>query len=173
MARSYRVCHHSSRLDFLSIRWLSLGYVKIAYFELSFWLHNTPPGLCFIYTDRLGRKPVILAASVVFTIGSIVMGAADGKEGLLAGRIIVGVGIGKENHQMNFNQFPSSPPHWSVCCAVLPVATHMFVSISFVRLVWEGKSQAAIFFMLCPGGGWECRWAAVMKKIWLDSANDV
>jgi hypothetical protein len=39
------------------------------------------------------------------------MGAADGKEGLLAGRIIVGVGIGKENHQMNFNQFPSSPPH--------------------------------------------------------------
>jgi SP family myo-inositol transporter-like MFS transporter 13 len=59
----------------------------------------------------LGRKPVILAASVVFTIGSIVMGAADGKEGLLAGRIIVGVGIGKENHQMNFNQFPSSPPH--------------------------------------------------------------
>lgn len=47
-------------------------------------------------TDRLGRKPVILAASVVFTAGSIVMGAADGKEGLLAGRIIVGVGIGKE-----------------------------------------------------------------------------
>lgn len=46
--------------------------------------------------DRLGRKPVILAASVVFTIGSVVMGAADGKEGLLAGRIIVGVGIGKK-----------------------------------------------------------------------------
>ncbi|KAK4010706.1 hypothetical protein OUZ56_019837 [Daphnia magna] len=45
-------------------------------------------------SDRLGRKPVILAASVVFTIGSVVMGAADGKEGLLAGRIIVGVGIG-------------------------------------------------------------------------------
>ncbi|XP_046456243.1 proton myo-inositol cotransporter-like isoform X2 [Daphnia pulex] len=45
-------------------------------------------------SDRLGRKPVILAASVVFTAGSIVMGAADGKEGLLAGRIIVGVGIG-------------------------------------------------------------------------------
>ena len=45
--------------------------------------------------DRLGRKPVILAASVVFAVGSIVMGAADGKEALLAGRIIVGIGIGK------------------------------------------------------------------------------
>lgn len=30
--------------------------------------------------DRFGRKPVILAASFVFAIGSIVMGAADGKE---------------------------------------------------------------------------------------------
>ena len=45
--------------------------------------------------DRVGRKPVILAASVVFAIGSIVMGAADGKEVLLAGRIVVGIGIGK------------------------------------------------------------------------------
>lgn len=49
----------------------------------------------YIYLDRLGRKPVILAASVVFAVGSIVMGAANGKEALLAGRIIVGIGIGK------------------------------------------------------------------------------
>ena len=44
--------------------------------------------------DRLGRKPVILAASVVFAVGSVVMGAADGKEALLVGRIVVGIGIG-------------------------------------------------------------------------------
>jgi SP family myo-inositol transporter-like MFS transporter 13 len=62
------------------------------------------------YTDRLGRKPVILAASVVFTIGSIVMGAADGKEGLLAGRIIVGVGIGKDT-QKESNESQSILPH--------------------------------------------------------------
>ncbi len=62
-----------------------------------------PPSHCFLiillfflFIDRLGRKPVILAASVVFTVGSIVMGAADGKEVLLAGRIVVGIGIGKE-----------------------------------------------------------------------------
>ena len=65
---------------------------------------NNAPFFFCVVTDRLGRKPVILAASVVFTAGSIVMGAADGKEGLLAGRIIVGVGIGKEN-KMNPNHF--------------------------------------------------------------------
>lgn len=64
-----------------------------------------------IHTDRLGRKPVILAASVVFTIGSIVMGAADGKEGLLAGRIIVGVGIGKEKSPNEFQSIPFLLPH--------------------------------------------------------------
>lgn len=45
-------------------------------------------------TDKVGRKPVILFASVVFTAGSIVMGLANSKEILLVGRIIVGVGIG-------------------------------------------------------------------------------
>jgi hypothetical protein len=59
----------------------------------------------------------------------------------------VGVGIGKENHQMNFNQFPSSPPHWSVCCAVLPVATHMFVSISLY--VWYEKENPRLRSFLC------------------------
>ncbi|XP_023718603.1 proton myo-inositol cotransporter isoform X2 [Cryptotermes secundus] len=45
-------------------------------------------------TDKLGRKPVILLASIVFSAGSIIMGLANGKEVLLAGRIIVGIGIG-------------------------------------------------------------------------------
>jgi SP family myo-inositol transporter-like MFS transporter 13 len=38
---------------------------------------------------------VILLASIVFAAGSIIMGLANGKEVLLVGRIIVGVGIGK------------------------------------------------------------------------------
>ena len=38
---------------------------------------------------------MILAASVTFALGSFVMGFASGKESLLAGRIIVGIGIGK------------------------------------------------------------------------------
>jgi SP family myo-inositol transporter-like MFS transporter 13 len=45
--------------------------------------------------DRVGRKPVILLGSIVFTAGSVIMGLANDKVTLLVGRIIVGVGIGK------------------------------------------------------------------------------
>jgi SP family myo-inositol transporter-like MFS transporter 13 len=45
--------------------------------------------------DRVGRKPVILLGSLVFTAGSVIMGLANGQEVLLVGRLVVGVGIGK------------------------------------------------------------------------------
>src|SRR5437868_14713557 len=45
-------------------------------------------------TDRWGRRPVIFAGSVLFTIGAILLAAANGKELLLIGRFIVGGGIG-------------------------------------------------------------------------------
>ncbi|XP_034230917.1 proton myo-inositol cotransporter-like isoform X2 [Thrips palmi] len=46
------------------------------------------------WTDRYGRRKTILAAAMVFTVGSLVMGFATGKEMLLVGRLIVGVGVG-------------------------------------------------------------------------------
>lgn len=46
-------------------------------------------------TDRYGRKIVIILASVVFTLGSVLMGVAHNEETLIAGRLIVGIGIGK------------------------------------------------------------------------------
>ena len=45
--------------------------------------------------DRLGRRPVIMMASVVFTVGALCMGIAGDRYLLLAGRIVVGAGIGK------------------------------------------------------------------------------
>ena len=42
----------------------------------------------------LGRKPVILTASLVFTAGAIVLGVAYNRIMLLVGRITVGIGIG-------------------------------------------------------------------------------
>ena len=47
-----------------------------------------------VFNSYLGRKPTILIASTVFTVGAIVMGVANDKEVLLVGRLIVGIGIG-------------------------------------------------------------------------------
>ena len=47
--------------------------------------------------DWLGRKPTILLASFVFTTGAVLLGVALNREMLLAGRIIVGMGIGRPN----------------------------------------------------------------------------
>ena len=45
-------------------------------------------------TDKWGRKPVILFASLVFTVGSVLLGLAWSKWMLLGGRLIVGAAIG-------------------------------------------------------------------------------
>lgn len=44
--------------------------------------------------DKLGRKPVILLASVVFVVGALLMGWAGGFYSLLLGRVIAGIGVG-------------------------------------------------------------------------------
>merc|ERR1712130_76365 len=45
-------------------------------------------------TERFGRRPAILVASVVLTVGAVVMAVAPTKAVLLVGRIVVGMGIG-------------------------------------------------------------------------------
>ena len=45
-------------------------------------------------SDLLGRKPVLVTASFVFTLGAVVMSAAPKPVVLLIGRFIVGVGVG-------------------------------------------------------------------------------
>jgi SP family myo-inositol transporter-like MFS transporter 13 len=45
--------------------------------------------------ELLGRKPVIVISSFVFTLGAVLLGLAYNREMLLAGRAIVGVGIGE------------------------------------------------------------------------------
>ncbi|CAH8550266.1 unnamed protein product [Heterobilharzia americana] len=69
--------------------YFSLSYV---YQEMKYVLSD-----CLFMTscsDRVGRKTVILVASIIFTIGAVVMGASYNKICLLAGRLIVGLGIG-------------------------------------------------------------------------------
>ena len=44
--------------------------------------------------DHYGRKPVVLASSIVFTVGSAILAIADDYNTLVVGRFIVGVGVG-------------------------------------------------------------------------------
>ncbi|KAF0299328.1 Proton myo-inositol cotransporter [Amphibalanus amphitrite] len=44
--------------------------------------------------DRLGRRPVILAASAAFGAGALLAALAGSQQTLLAGRLVLGVGIG-------------------------------------------------------------------------------
>jgi SP family myo-inositol transporter-like MFS transporter 13 len=45
-------------------------------------------------TDVFGRRPVIFLASFVFTLGAILLGAAQNRAMLVVGRFVVGAGIG-------------------------------------------------------------------------------
>lgn len=49
-----------------------------------------------------GRRVCILLASFFFTVGGVVLSSAPGKEALLAGRIIVGVGLGEKSSSFFF-----------------------------------------------------------------------
>uniref|UniRef100_A0A3B4AZP2 Major facilitator superfamily (MFS) profile domain-containing protein n=1 Tax=Periophthalmus magnuspinnatus TaxID=409849 RepID=A0A3B4AZP2_9GOBI len=58
-----------------------------------------------------GRRVCILLASFLFTIGGIVLSTAPGKEALLAGRLIVGVGLGVASMTVPVYIAEASPPH--------------------------------------------------------------
>ncbi|KAJ7298537.1 hypothetical protein O6H91_Y555500 [Diphasiastrum complanatum] len=45
-------------------------------------------------SDRFGRKPSILLADIVFTVGAVLMAAAPNPSALIVGRIFVGLGVG-------------------------------------------------------------------------------
>ncbi|XP_074645507.1 proton myo-inositol cotransporter-like isoform X2 [Tubulanus polymorphus] len=44
--------------------------------------------------DKFGRKPTILLASFIFTVGAVILGFSQNKYHLLIGRIVIGAGIG-------------------------------------------------------------------------------
>ncbi|XP_069100999.1 proton myo-inositol cotransporter-like [Argopecten irradians] len=61
--------------------------------------------------DRLGRRPVIMVASIVFTAGAVCMAIAGDKYLLLTGRIIVGAGIGLTSTTIPMYLAECSPQH--------------------------------------------------------------
>ena len=45
-------------------------------------------------SDKIGRKPVIMIADALFTIGAIMMAFAPSIGFLMLGRVVIGLGIG-------------------------------------------------------------------------------
>jgi len=46
------------------------------------------------FSDKFGRRPVIMVADILFTIGSIIMAIAPTIPILMVGRLVIGFGIG-------------------------------------------------------------------------------
>ncbi|KRZ14735.1 Proton myo-inositol cotransporter [Trichinella zimbabwensis] len=61
--------------------------------------------------ERYGRKKSILLSCVLFVIGSVILGAANSREVLLVGRVIVGAAIGISSMTIPAYIAETSPPH--------------------------------------------------------------
>lgn len=58
---------------------------------LAAWMFSIASGTI---SDKIGRRKVVIISSIIFTVGSLLMGAAQDKWTLLVGRFTVGAGIG-------------------------------------------------------------------------------
>ena len=86
--------------------------------------------------DLLGRKPTLILASIVFTIGAVVMGAAVQAWMLLIGRIIVGLGIGAAAMASPMYIAESAPPEMR---GKLVVVNNLFITGGqFVATIVDG-----------------------------------
>ena len=87
-------------------------------------------------TEWLGRKPVLILASFIFTVGAVVMGVAPDKYILLLGRVIVGLGIGLAAMAVPMYIAESAPAHLR---GKLVVMNNMFITGGqFVATILDG-----------------------------------
>ena len=98
-------------------------------------------------SQLLGRKPTILAASVVFAAGSVVMGVAGDKETLLGGRVVVGAAIGLASSVVPVYISEAAPAH-----------LRGSLTVSYNTLVVAGQFVATLVCgaFSSVSGGW--RW---------------
>lgn len=102
--------------------------------------------------ELIGRKPVLLAASVVFTVGAVVIAASQAAWEFLVGRVVVGLGIGMAAMAVPMYIAELAPAHMR---GKLVTVNNAFVT--------GGQCVAALIdgvFSLLPWNiGW--RWAGV------------
>ncbi|KAK4055922.1 hypothetical protein OIO90_003179 [Microbotryomycetes sp. JL221] len=94
--------------------------------------------------DRFGRRPVILAAAILFTLGALEQAAAQVYKEVILGRILVGVGVGLSSAIL--------PPYLA---EVSPAKFRGRIVASLVALITGGQVLAyvvdAIFYPVAHG----------------------
>lgn len=84
-----------------------------------------------LLNDRYGRKPVIVASSLVFVIGAIVMAVSNTYEELLLGRLIVGLGVGASSMSVPVYVSEAAPAPirgFLVTCVNVAITSGQFIS---------------------------------------------
>ncbi|BFZ10376.1 hypothetical protein BsWGS_13415 [Bradybaena similaris] len=104
--------------------------------------------------DFFGRKITIMVASVVFVAGAIIMGVSQNKEVLLAGRIVVGIGIGFASMTVPVYVAEASP---SDIRGRLVTLNQLFITIgilvsSVIAGAFSGMKQTGWRYMLGLAG---------------------
>ncbi|KAG9280426.1 proton myo-inositol cotransporter [Astyanax mexicanus] len=94
----------------------------------------------------LGRRVCVLLASCVFAIGGVVLSAAPGKEVLLVGRLLVGLGLGISSMTVPVYIAEASPPH--LRGQLVTVNTLFITAGQFVASLIDGA------FSYVQHGGW-------------------
>uniref|UniRef100_A0A8C4REI9 Proton myo-inositol cotransporter n=1 Tax=Erpetoichthys calabaricus TaxID=27687 RepID=A0A8C4REI9_ERPCA len=99
-----------------------------------------------VLNGLFGRRPCILLASFLFSLGAIVLMAAPNKEVLLVGRIIVGLGIGIASMTVPVYIAESAPPQ--LRGRLVTVNTLFITGGQFFASVIDGA------FSYLPKDGW-------------------
>ncbi len=100
-------------------------------------------------SDILGRRPTLIIASLVFTVGAVVMGAAIDRWMLLAGRVVVGLGVGLAAMAVPMYIAESAPA--GIRGKLVVVNNLMITGGQFVATVVDG-----VFSYLPRSIGWRC-----------------
>jgi len=93
-------------------------------------------------SDLVGRKPVIIAADMLFTAGSLLMALAESIEQLIGGRVVVGLAIGIASMVV--------PVYLS---EIAPVAVRGRVVAVFVVVITAGQLVSSVISLLL-GRNW-------------------
>ncbi|XP_069833354.1 proton myo-inositol cotransporter isoform X1 [Dendropsophus ebraccatus] len=99
-----------------------------------------------VLNGMLGRRPCILLASLLFMAGAVVLAAAGGKETLLGGRVVVGLGIGIASMTVPVYIAEAAPPH--LRGRLVTINTLFITGGQFFAAVVDGA------FSYLPRDGW-------------------